>query len=329
VRRFAEAQGDRIRFHQWLQWLLDAQLARAAALVPVMQDLPIGFDASSADAWAWQDVVAEGVSVGAPPDEFNTQGQNWGLPPFIPSRLRRAGFRPFIETIRGTLRHAGGLRIDHVMGLFRLFWIPEGMGASGGAYVRNDADALLGIIALESQRAGAIVVGEDLGTVDERLRQQLQDANVLSYRLLWFEKDDPRRYPAKALAAITTHDLPTIVGLLNDSDLQAQRELGLKPNEEGTREMADRVRRLTRTTGRTPLAEVVRRTHATLARAPSTVLTATLDDAALADKRPNMPGTVDQWPNWSLPLPQTLERLQRSPLARDIARVLGRGRRRR
>jgi 4-alpha-glucanotransferase len=329
VRRFADAQGERVRYHQWLQWLLDAQLARASARVPVMQDLPIGFDASSADAWAWQDVVAEGVSVGAPPDEFNTQGQNWGLPPFIPARLRRAGYRPFIETIRGTLRHAGGLRIDHVMGLFRLFWIPEGLGAVDGAYVRNEAEALLAIIALESERAQAIVVGEDLGTVDEKLRQQLLDANVLSYRLLWFEKDHPRRYPAKALAAVTTHDLPTVTGLLNGSDLRAQHDLGLEPNEEGMREMGDRVRRLTRTTPGTPLAEAVRRTHAILARAPSTVLTATLDDAALAEKRPNMPGTVDQWPNWSLPLPQPIERLQRSPVARAIARALGRGRRRR
>ena len=328
VRRFTEANADRLRFHLWVQWLLDRQLARAAADVPIMQDLPIGFDAAGADAWAWQDVIAQGVSVGAPPDEFNTQGQNWGLPPFIPSRLRRAAYQPFVETIRGTLKYAGGLRIDHVMGLFRLFWIPEGMSAAEGAYVRNNADDLLAIIALESHRAGAIVVGEDLGTVDEKARAQLQAAKVLSYRLLWFEKDDPRRYPSQALAAITTHDLPTVAGLWNGSDLAAQRALGMKPNEDGTREMLERVQRLTGTGPRTPVAEVVRRTHASLARAKSTVLTATLDDAAVAEKRPNMPGTVDEWPNWSLPLPQPLERLQRSPVARDIARVLGRGRRR-
>jgi 4-alpha-glucanotransferase len=327
VRRFADAHEPRLRFHQWLQWLLDRQLQRASAFVPVMQDLPIGFDPAGADAWAWQDVLAQGVSVGAPPDEFNTQ--NWGLPPFIPARLRRAGYQPFIETIRGTLRHAGGLRIDHVMGLFRLFWIPEGMSAADGAYVRNAAEDLLGIIALESHRAGAIVVGEDLGTVDERLRTRLQRSNVLSYRLLWFEQDDPAKYPSKALAAVTTHDLPTVAGLWSGSDLEAQRQLGLQPNEQGTQEMVERVQRLTRTGAATPTREVVERTHAALSRARCTVVTATLDDAALADKRPNMPGTVDEWPNWSLPLPAPIERIQRSPVARAIARALGRGRKRR
>ncbi|MDH4066543.1 MAG: 4-alpha-glucanotransferase, partial [Acidobacteriota bacterium] len=127
VRRFAEARGGRVRFHQWIQWHLDRQLQRASSIVPVMQDLPIGIDPNGADAWAWQDVLADGIHVGAPPDEFNTKGQNWGLPPFVPARLKQAAYRPFVETIRGTMRHAGGLRIDHVMGLFRLFWIPDGM----------------------------------------------------------------------------------------------------------------------------------------------------------------------------------------------------------
>ena len=134
---------DRIRFHQWIQFELDRQLAAASREVPVMQDLPIGFDADGADAWAFQDVLAEGVSVGAPPDEFNSRGQNWGLPPFVPAALRRANYAPFIETIRACLRHAGGLRIDHVMGLMRLFWIPAGREAADGAYVSNDADQLL------------------------------------------------------------------------------------------------------------------------------------------------------------------------------------------
>ena len=121
---------ERIRFHQWLQYQVDRQLARASAALPVMQDLPIGFDARGADAWAFQDVLAHGISVGAPPDEFNTRGQNWGLPPFVPAKLRGAGYEPFVQTIRACLRHAGGLRIDHVMGLFRLFWIPEGTRAA-------------------------------------------------------------------------------------------------------------------------------------------------------------------------------------------------------
>src|SRR3954471_21379148 len=138
-----------------------------------MQDLPIGFDPGGADAWAFQDVLADGVTVGAPPDEFNTSGQNWGLPPFVPAALRAAEYEPFIQTIRACLLHAGGLRIDHVMGLYRLFWIPEGMSAKDGAYVLNAAGDRLAIVALESQRARAVIVGEDLGTVDDGFRNRL------------------------------------------------------------------------------------------------------------------------------------------------------------
>ena len=208
---------DRIRFHEWLQYQVERQLSRAARAMPVMQDLPIGFDADGADAWAFQDVLADGISVGAPPDEFNTRGQNWGLPPFVPTRLRAAGYGPFIDTIRACVRQAGGLRIDHVMGLFRLFWIPDGMEAADGAYVRGFPDELLAIVAIESQRARAVIVGEDLGTVDEAARARLMSCGILSYRLLWFEKERPAKFPGPALAAVTTHDLPTIAGLWNGS----------------------------------------------------------------------------------------------------------------
>jgi hypothetical protein len=180
-----------------------------------MQDLPIGFDASGADAWAFQDVLAHGMSVGAPPDEFNTKGQNWGLPPFVPARLRSAGYEPFVQTIRACLRHAGGLRIDHVMGLFRLFWIPEGRAPRDGAYVESNGGELLSIVALESQRARAVIVGEDLGTVEESTREQLAAHHLLSYRLLWFEKTRPVQYPVNALTAITTVKSatnPSVVG---------------------------------------------------------------------------------------------------------------------
>jgi 4-alpha-glucanotransferase len=322
VRRFAAERHQSVRFHAWVQWLLDMQLQRASRELPVMQDLPIGIDPDGADAWAWQDVLAAGITVGAPPDEFNTQGQNWGLPPFIPARLRQVAYRPFIETIRGTLRHAGGLRIDHVMGLFRLFWIPQGMPASAGAYVRNAAKDLIGIVALESQRAQAVIVGEDLGTIDEKAREHLTAAGILSYRLLWFEKNDPATYPRHALAAVTTHDLPTVAGLWTGSDLEAQRALNLNPNEEGTREIAERLAKLTRSNRRTPLPEVVRRTYVALSRAPSAIIAATLEDAAVTDKRPNMPATTTEWPNWSQPLPEPLEALCRRELPAAIAKAL-------
>jgi 4-alpha-glucanotransferase len=318
------AMRDRIRFHEWLQYELDHQLETAARAMPVMQDLPIGFDAEGADAWMFQDVLAPGVTVGAPPDEFNTKGQNWGLPPFAPDKLRDAGYAPFIQTIRGCLRHAGGLRIDHVMGLFRLFWIPEGMEPKDGAYVRSHAADLLAIVALESQRASAVIVGEDLGTVDQRARAQLRAQRMLSYRLLWFEKQAPSRYPVDALTAVTTHDLPTVAGLWTGIDLDAQHELGLSPNEAGTREIRRRVARLTRAGADVSLTEVIARVHERLATAPSRLLTATLDDAMAVDERPNMPATCDEWPNWRIALPQPVESLADNPLAGRIARALRR-----
>ncbi len=322
VRRVADARRVRVRFHQWIQWHLDRQLQRAASIVPVMQDLPIGIDPNGADAWAWQDVLAHGIHVGAPPDEFNTKGQNWGLPPFVPSRLKRAAYRPFIETIRGTMRHAGGLRIDHVMGLFRLFWIPDGASPADGAYVRNAADDLLAVVALESHRARAIVVGEDLGTVDRSALRRLAARSVLSYRLLWFEEEDPAAYPEQALAAVTTHDLPTVAGLWTGSDLAAQRRLRLNPNEAGLREIRGRLAAATRSSDRTPVREVIRRTYALLGRAPSVVVAATAEDAAAVEARPNMPCTTTEWPNWKQPLPMDLGRLARSPEATAIARAL-------
>jgi len=314
---------DRIRFHQWLQLQIDRQLARASRATPVMQDLPIGFDADGADGWAFQDVLAQGISVGAPPDEFNTKGQNWGLPPFVPGRLRQAGYQPFIETIRACVRHSGGLRIDHVMGLFRLFWIPDGMEPKQGTYVRSEAQDLLAIVALESRRAGAMIVGEDLGTVEDDVRAQLMARNVLSYRLLWFEKGSPSKYPKQALAAVTTHDLPTIAGMWTGSDLEAQQAIGLSPNEQGTREILTRLRRLTGVTRRTPLSTVVVRVHEALAAAPCRIITATLDDAMLVTERPNVPATTTEWPNWSLALPEPIESLEKSRLAARIGRALG------
>ena len=315
---------ERIAFHEWQQYQVDRQLARASAALPVMQDLPIGFDASGADAWVFQDVLAHGMSVGAPPDEFNTKGQNWGLPPFVPDKLRGAGYEPFVQTIRACLRHAGGLRIDHVMGLFRLFWIPAGHDPRDGAYVQSNSEELLSIVALESQRARAVIVGEDLGTVEESTREQLAAHQILSYRLLWFEKTPPAQYPENALAAITTHDLPTVAGLWCGSDLEVQSELGLSPNKAGTREIRQRVQRMTRSSASAPPAEVVARVHEALGRAPSRILTATLDDVMAVEERPNMPATHDEWPNWRLALPEPIETLKTSRLAKRVARALSR-----
>jgi 4-alpha-glucanotransferase len=320
VARFAADHVDRVRFYQWVQWLLDRQLANAASEISLMQDLPIGVDPDGADAWAWQDVFADGVGVGSPPDEYNIQGQNWGLRPFIPWKLRATGYEPFIQTLRGALRHAGGLRIDHVMGLFRLFWVPQGSEPSAGAYVRYPANELLGILALESERARSYIVGEDLGTVEDSMRVELAKRRVLSYRLLWFENEPPPKYPELALAAVTTHDLPTIGGLWSGSDLQAQRQLGLEPNEQGTLQIRERLRSMTGVTDETPVEEVITRTYGLLAQAPSAIVVATLEDALGVEERPNVPGTTEQ--SWVLALPALLETLKSHPLAHAIAEQL-------
>lgn len=323
VGAFEREHSRRVLFHKWVQWLLDLQLSQSADLLDLMQDLPIGVDPDGADAWAWQDVLAQGAAVGAPPDEFNTQGQNWGLPPFVPHKLRECGYQPFVQTIRAAFRHCHALRIDHVMGLFRLFWIPQGSQASQGAYVRYDEREMLSIVALESERAHAYVVGEDLGTVEEGARETLASFQVLSYRLLWFEKQKPSEYPVNALAAVTTHDLPTVAGMWTGSDLERQRELGLKPNDESTAEIHERLCATAGLDQRCSLHEVIGGTYQLLSSAPSRVLTACLDDALAVEERPNIPATTnDKNPNWSLALPKPIEEIMTAPLASKISRVL-------
>jgi 4-alpha-glucanotransferase len=326
VARFAGERAQRVGFHEWLQWCLDEQLGRAAPALRLMQDLPIGVDPGGADAWAWQDVLTTDASVGAPPDRYNADGQDWGLPPFVPHRLAAHGYEPFVQTIRAALRHAGGLRIDHVMGLFRLFWVPKGSTPHRGAYVRYPADDLLAIVALESQRAGAIVVGEDLGTVEAGVRERLAEHAVLSYRVVLFEPGPPPQYPELALAAVTTHDLPTIAGLWTGADFEALSAMGRPPDRSAYDEMRHRLRVTAGRPDDTPLHELIERVHAGLAQAPSRIVTATLDDALAVPERPNMPGTVDEWPNWSLALPEPLEAIERAELPRATARALAQGR---
>ncbi|WP_217707785.1 4-alpha-glucanotransferase [Nonomuraea rhodomycinica] len=322
VGRFAREHAERIRFHAWLQWLTDRQLAAATAGMPVIQDLPVGVDPDGADAWSWQDLLAQDVSIGAPADEFNTAGQDWGLPPFVPWKLREAGYRPVVESIRATIASAGGLRIDHVMGLFRLWWIPSGAGAGQGAYVRCPADDLLDIVALESHRARAMVIGEDLGTVEPGVRETLAGRGMLSYRLLWFEDADPAAWPEQAMAAVTTHDLPTVAGLWDGGDLAAQRRLGLHPNEESTEAVRRRLAESGGLAAGAGGADAVLAAYQVLARAPALLLTATLDDALAEPERPNIPGADDLRPNWCMALPAPLEELERGPLARRLAEIL-------
>ncbi|MGH8998948.1 MAG: 4-alpha-glucanotransferase [Acidimicrobiia bacterium] len=326
VDRFADDHADRVAYHQWLQWCTNVQLAHAGAGgVDVMSDLAIGVDPAGADAWLWQDAMALDMRVGAPPDEFNTRGQDWSIPPFDPWRIRLVGYEPYIRTLRAGFRGGGALRFDHVMGLFRLFWIPpEAASPAEGTYVAYRFGELLDILALESHRAGAYVVGEDLGTVEDYMRNELAERDVLSYRLLWFEPTPPSDYPAKALAAVTTHDLPTVAGLWSGADLDEQRKLGLEPNEEATAAMKERFGALLGAGDDEPAADVVVGAYGALAQASSMILTATLDDALAVEERPNVPGTVDERPNWSIALPVPIEELEHSPTAAAIAAALRR-----
>ena len=234
MRREARRLADRIAFHVWLQRLLDHQLAAAGGELRLIGDLPIGFDPGGFDAWVWQDMLGA-ASLGAPPDVFNPAGQRWGLPPFVPDRLRLAGYRPFIDTIRAAMAHGGGLRIDHVLGLFRQWWVPDGADPGDGAYVSQPTDELLAVLAIEAERAGAVIIGEDLGTVAPGVRRRLAAANVLSTRLAYFERRPPPRWPRKAMAGITTHDLPTVAGTWTGADLPTRRAPACSPIGAGWR----------------------------------------------------------------------------------------------
>ena len=323
VSRFASERPSLVAFHAWLQWLLDQQLD-AIAGGTVVHDLAIGVDPNGADAWMHQDVLALDVAVGAPPDEFATGGQDWGLPPFVPWRLRACGYEPYIDLLRGVLRPGGGVRIDHVMGLFRLFWIPRCASPASGTYVRSPGRELLDLLALESARAEALVIGEDLGTVEPEVRAALGDAGVLSYRLAWFEQEPPESYPEQALAAVTTHDLPTVAGVWTGADGDELRALGRDADAAASDGLRTRLRDLAGAEDDADAAAVTVRLHARLARAPSMLVAATLEDAVGAVARPNVPGTTDERANWSFALPRPLEELLEDEFLRAIEVALNR-----
>jgi 4-alpha-glucanotransferase len=326
VRAAAGEMADRVDFHAWIQWLLDEQLAAAGrAGVDLIADLPVGFDPGGFDAWAWQRHLALEATLGAPPDRFNLAGQDWGLPPFVPSRLREAGYAPFIETIRATLRSAGGLRIDHVLGFFRQWWVPRGNQPAHGAYVAQPTDELLAILAIESHRAAAIVIGEDLGTVEAGVRRRLAAANILSMRLGCFERRPPTEWPRAALAAVTTHDLPTIAGLWSGADLDDQARAGVQPDPAAAERLLVRLAALAGASRDAPLDEVVLAAHAAIAAAPSVLAVASLEDALRVPERPNLPGSMaPARDNWSLALPATIEQLRRDPFVARLAEALRR-----
>jgi 4-alpha-glucanotransferase len=341
--------GDRVAFHVWLQQLLEAQLgaANAAAVaqgmpVGIVHDLAVGIDPSGADGWLLQDVLAAGVHAGAPPDAFNQLGQDWGLAAWRPDRLIETGYAAYRDMLRRIFRRAGGLRVDHVAGLWRLWWVPPGMGPAEGTYVHYDPEAMLGILALEAQRAGALVIGEDLGTVLPTMTEGLERMNMLGSAVLWFTRDydDPKapfipagKYPRNALASISTHDLPTAAGFLAGEQVRVRAELGQlagtveqerKNAEKDRAELLELLADEGLITATSTDAEIIVAMHEFLARTPSRFVTASLYDALGELRQPNLPGTTDEYPNWRMPLTSSLEQIEADPRVREVAEVLSR-----
>lgn len=321
VDRLRAEQADRVAFHRWVQWLIDRQLAETAKETALVGDLAVGADPQGADAWMWPDVFASDVSAGAPPDEFNRRGQDWGALAWDPWRLRAAGYAPFIDLVRAALRHFSGVRVDHVMGLWRLFWVLSGEEPAFGTYVAYPASDLLDILAVESYRADSFIIGEDLGTVEPEVRAEMTRRNLLGYRLAWFQDEAPASYPEMSLAAVTNHDLPTVTGLWTEADTVIQRELGMEPDESAEAGLRERIMRITKLGPDASVEEIRDRLYGLLAESPAMLVAATLEDALGVARRPNYPGTIDS-ANWSRALPDTLEEIMSDPRVAALAGAL-------
>ena len=324
VAQWAHAHPDAVALHAWLQLCCRQQMAaaqdaaRSAGMsIGVINDLAVGVERDGADAWALPGQIARRMSVGAPPDAFNQQGQNWGQPPLLPDALRETGFQTLRELLQASMSDGGGLRIDHILGLSRLFWIPQDADAADGTYVRYPVEEQFAVLALEAHRTGAIVIGEDLGTVDDRIRTLMRRHGVLSSAVLYFERQREQRrparaYPRAALASVTTHDLPTATGLWDGSALEVRAELHLLDQElDAARTALEDEQRclldLLRasgclTTGMPDVRECVLAMHRFLASTPTVLVAGALWDALGDARQPNVPGTVDSYPNWRLPL---------------------------
>lgn len=324
VAREARELAERIDFYAWLQWIVDEQLGRAQAearaagmSLGLMEDLAVGVHPSGADVWSAPEAFAAGMSVGAPPDMYNQLGQNWSQPPWSPVHLAQTAYAPLRDMVRTVLRHAGALRVDHIIGLFRLWWIPEGMAAHEGAYVRYDHEAMVGVVLLEAHRAGAVIIGEDLGTVEPWVRDYLASRGVMGTSVLWFEKNaedwplDPGSYRRLALATVNTHDLPPTAGYLADEHVLLRERLGLLTESlEQVRAEAriERERMLTRLREYGLLGEepserqTVEALHRYVMRTPAALVGVALVDGVGERRAQNQPGTDQEYPNWKLPL---------------------------
>jgi 4-alpha-glucanotransferase len=341
-----------VRFHSWLQWLADEQRAAAQAAareagmeVGVIGDLAVGAHPGGADAWALADVLVPGMSVGAPPDEFNQRGQDWSQPPWHPGRLAAVGYQPLAGLVRAGFAHGGGLRADHVMGLFRLWWVPGGMPPSRGTYVRYRHEAMTGVLTGEAAGAGALAIGEDLGTVEPWISDYLAARGVLGTSMLWFERAPggaprpPEDWRAACLATVGTHDVPPAAAFVTGEQVTLRSQLGLLTRDLPTERRAAQESlagwRATLTAegllpaGAEPApAEFTAALYGYLVRTPAALVGVSLADA-VGDRRPqNMPGTTAEYPNWQVPLcdgegrPVLLEDLPGHPAVAALVRVV-------
>lgn len=352
VKEFKKEHEKEALYYIYLQWLIDDQLLKisrhckeSGMKIGLYHDLAIGAIAGGSDVWNYQQIIGD-ADVGAPPDDFNPQGQNWGFPPMIPDRLKENGYELFIETIRKNMKYGGALRIDHALGLFRLFWIPAGMSPENGAYLLQPAGDLLRIIALESQRNKTIVIAEDLGTIDDTFREMLQSFQMLSYRLFYFERNypdpsfkSPEQYPSMALCAITTHDLPTIYGFWAGRDIEVKRQSGIYADEAALKnDLIARERDKGLILSALKAQGIVsadfpqdpqKMPHMThelciaiyryLAKSPCRLLLVSLDDILGTLDQQNMPGTVDSHPNWIRKTPSSIEDMLQDKRFSDLS----------
>lgn len=323
VAAWREEHSDRVVFHAWMQWIADQQAAHAQATakqagmsVGVITDLAVGVHPAGADAWSLHRVLAEGISVGAPPDAFNPQGQDWSQPPWQPRALEAAAYLPFRDVVRAAVQHSGAVRVDHILGLFRQWWIPRGHGAVDGTYVQFDHEALVGILALEAHRAGALVIGEDLGTVEPWVRDYLASRGILGTSVMWFERSydggfqHPEAYRPATLATVTTHDLPPTALMLTGGHVDMRAGLGLIADTDAAagqaRHERDALVGLLRDRHLLPAEfddeDVIAGAHKLVLSSPALLTGVAITDAVGEMRAQNVPGTFLEYPNWRIPL---------------------------
>jgi 4-alpha-glucanotransferase len=327
VQQFEEQNAEKIEFYCYLQWLASEQLAAAQNLarelgmaVGLYCDYAVGVNSAGSETWSDQGAYCMNAAIGAPPDALALKGQDWGIPPQAPVALERARYEPFVRLIRSNLQACGALRIDHVMALFRQWWVPRGMGSTDGGYVHYPIDTMLGIVAIESQRAQALIVGEDLGTVPPEMGRAMQSFAMYHYKVMFFEQENsqfraPDRYEPRALATVTTHDLPTLKAWWQGDDIELRKRLNLYPSAEVAAHVSeergrDREKLLAAlaAAGVTPASGLAASSaysdafataaHAYLARSASALVAVQLEDLAGMTEPINVPGTSTEFPNW-------------------------------